>query len=550
MYSKIIYFLLLLGWLLPSACTEENLPDNPAPEVTINAAQDITRTSATLSGTVKQSANSVTHLYRFRYGTSPEMMQQCACQPENSVASIALQDLTPGTTYYYCLEAGNEKYLIQSPVLSFKTNPNQAPQVEEITFLGQGPISIMLQCAVTDNGGEEISSTGFCYAIEGGEEKELTSPLTSSDNNQWHVRIGGLKKDASYTVRAFAENKIGRTYSEPFNFRTGQAVTILTAGTLPEIMDDEEKYGFAELSITGPLNGTDLRYIREMMGKDIHGKVTDGKLSVLDMTDARIVAGGLSYNETRFTEDNTIGYGMFGELELLEKITLPEETVVIEQDAFRNSKTMKALTIPANTEKVAPSTGCSELSAITVASINRNYSSTDGVMYDKKGESLIWFPEAKSEEEIQFSATLKSIGDFALQKCRVRRIVLPNSLTSIGKQAFYASEMESVVLPDQLKIVSYGLFQECKNLTSVTLGSACELISDFCFDGCTLEHLYVKASIPPVCNEDAFTGATNLFEGCELHVPAESVSIYRNHIVWQQFIKIHPYSGTLNAGGQ
>lgn len=548
MYSKIIYFLLLLGWLLPSACTEENLPDNPAPEVTINAAQDITRTGATLSGTVKQSANSVTHLYRFRYGTSPEMTQQCVCQPENSMVSIALLNLTPGTTYYYCLEAGNEKYMIQSPMLSFDTNPNEAPQVEEITFLGQGPISIMLQCGVTENGGEEVSSTGFCYAIEGGKEQEVTSPL--SDNDQWHVRIRGLEKNANYTVRAFAENKIGRTYSEPFNFRTGQAVIVITAGTLPEIMDDEEKYGYAELSIVGPLNGTDLRFIRDMMGKDIQGKTTDGKLSVLDMTDAHIVTGGLSYNETRFTEDNTIGYGMFGELELLEKIMLPEETLIIEQDAFRNSKALKTLTIPAKTEKVVPSAGCSELNEITVAAINQNYSSTDGVMYDKKGESLVWFPEAKSGEEIQFSATLKSIGDFALQKCRLRRIVLPNSLTYIGKQAFYASEMESVVLPDQLKTVSYGLFQECKNLTSVTLGIGCELISDFCFDGCTLEHLYVIASIPPVCMEDAFTGATNLFEGCILHVPAESVSIYRNHNVWQQFIKISPYSGTLNAGGQ
>lgn len=545
MYPKIIYFLLLLGWLLPSACTEENLPNNPAPELTINEAQDITRTSAMLSGTVKQSANSVTQLYRFRYGTSSEMNQQCECQPQNSMASTVLNDLTPGTTYYYCLEAGNEKYLIQTPMLSFTTVPNEVPQIENISFLGQGPISIMMQCAITDNGGEEITSVGFCYAIEDGEEIEQTSPLY--DNGQWHTRIGGLEKNTNYTVRAFAENKIGRTYSELFNFRTGQAVTVITAGTLPEIMDDEEKYGYEELSIAGPLNGTDIRYVRDMMGKDIYGKATDGKLSVLDMTDARIVTGGLSYNETRFTQDNTIGYGMFGDLELLEKIMLPEETAIIEKDAFKNSKTLTALSIPEKTEKVTPSTGCSKLSQITVAPTNRIYSSTDGVVYDKKGENLVWFPEAKSGEEIQFSATLKSIGDFALQKCRVRKLVLPNSLTNIGKQAFYAAEMESVVLPDNLRTVSYGLFQSCKNLTSVTLGSNCELISEYCFDGCTLKHLYVKASYPPVCTQEAFTGAKNLFDGCELHVPAESVDLYRNAKVWQQFIRISPYPYKINV---
>lgn len=542
MYSKLIYFLLLLSWLLPSGCTKENLPDNPAPEVSVNEAQDITRTGATLTGTVKQSPSSMTRLYRFRYGTSPEMRQQCTCIPENNVASAMLQDLTPGTTYYYCLEAGNEKYVIQSPVLSFTTIPNEAPQIEEITFLGQGPISIMLQCAIEDNGGEEITSTGFCYAIEDGEEEEVTSPL--SDNDQWHVRIGGLEENASYTVRAFAENKIGRTYSEPFGFRTGQAVIVTVAGTLPEVMDEKEKYGYTELSIAGPLNGTDMRYIRDMLGKDVDGKNTNGKLAILNMTDARIVSGGLSYNETRFTEDHTIGYGMFGELELLKEIKLPEEIRIIEQDAFKNCKALTTLAIPEKTEKLMPSAGCRELNHITAATTSRMFSSADGVLYDKNGESLVWFPEGKSGDEIIFPSTLKSIGDFALQKCLVRHIILPNMVTSIGKQAFYAAEIESIILPDRLRTISYGMFQECKNLISVTLGSDCELISDYCFDGCALKHLYVKASYPPVCYEEAFTGAVDIFSGCELHVPAGSVALYRNANVWQQFVTISDLNGS------
>lgn len=548
MYPKILYLLLLLCWLLPSGCAKENQPDNLAPKLTINEAQDITRTSAMLSGTVDQSPTSLTHLYRFRYGTSTEMGEHNECTLENSIATSKLQDLLPGTTYYYCLEAGNKKNLIQSLMLSFTTVPNETPKIEDITFLGQGPISIMMECAIIDDGGEPITSSGFCYAIEGEKEKELTSPL--SENRLWHLRIGGLEKNANYIVRAFAENKIGRTYSKPFSFRTEQAIIVTAPGTLPDIMDEEEKYEYTELSIAGPLNGTDIRYIRDMLGKDIDGNNTKGKLSKMNMTDTYIVAGGLSYYKARYTEENTIGYGMFGYLEILKEIKLPEETQIIEQDAFKNSIALTKLSIPGKTERLIPSVGCSLLSHISIASNNPNYSSTGGVVYDKNGENLIWFPEGISGDEIQFPSSLKSIGDFALQKCRIRTIVLPNSLISLGKQAFYGAEIESIVLPDKLRTISYGLFQECRNLTSVTLGSDCQLISDYCFDGCALRYLYVRASYPPVCLPEAFTGATDLFSGCVLHVPDKSLDLYKNANVWKQFLKISPHSFELNISGQ
>lgn len=114
------------------------------------------------------------------------------------------------------------------------------------------------------------------------------------------------------------------------------------------------------------------------------------------------------------------------------------------------------------------------------------------------------------KEELRLSPTLKSIGEYALQKCKIRSIVLPGSVISIGKLAFYASEIESIVLPDGLRSMPLGIFQQCQNLTSVTLGSDCEALSDYCFDGCPLQHLYVNAVIPPVCQSNTFSGARNI----------------------------------------
>lgn len=73
-----------------------------------------------------------------------------------------------------------------------------------------------------------------------------------------------------------------------------QTVVELTeAGTLQEKVPDYSNV--TSLVVSGPINGTDLRYIREMAGIKVSGGPSQGKLSELDLSDARIVAGGDYY---------------------------------------------------------------------------------------------------------------------------------------------------------------------------------------------------------------------------------------------------------------
>ena len=67
------------------------------------------------------------------------------------------------------------------------------------------------------------------------------------------------------------------------------------AGTLPDRIASSRKYKITNLKIIGEINGTDLRMIREMAGRDYCGNPTDGKLSVLDLSEAKIVKGGDCY---------------------------------------------------------------------------------------------------------------------------------------------------------------------------------------------------------------------------------------------------------------
>ena len=52
------------------------------------------------------------------------------------------------------------------------------------------------------------------------------------------------------------------------------------AGTLPDRIGENQKYLITNLKIVGKINGTDLKFIREMAGCDVNGKETDGKLSI------------------------------------------------------------------------------------------------------------------------------------------------------------------------------------------------------------------------------------------------------------------------------
>ena len=64
------------------------------------------------------------------------------------------------------------------------------------------------------------------------------------------------------------------------------------AGTLPSKISASEKNLITNLKIVGKINGTDLKFIREMAGRDFNGEKTDGKLSILDLSEAKFVEGG------------------------------------------------------------------------------------------------------------------------------------------------------------------------------------------------------------------------------------------------------------------
>lgn len=110
------------------------------------------------------------------------------------------------------------------------------------------------------------------------------------------------------------------------------------AGTLPNKIAVSRKNLITNLKIVGKINGTDLKFIREMAGCDFNMEKTDGKLSILDLSEAKIVAGGdayVRYSENYYTSNDKLGHYIFYGCSGLTSLTIPSSVTSIGNWAFR-----------------------------------------------------------------------------------------------------------------------------------------------------------------------------------------------------------------------
>ena len=128
------------------------------------------------------------------------------------------------------------------------------------------------------------------------------------------------------------------------------------AGTLPDKIGSSKKYKITNLKIIGEINGTDLSMIREMAVRAVSVFDTDGKLSVLDLSEAKIVEGGgyynCIYNHYYYSSNDVIGSYAFSGCNRLTSLTLPDGITEIGDHAFEGCSELTSLTLPAGITKI------------------------------------------------------------------------------------------------------------------------------------------------------------------------------------------------------
>ena len=138
-------------------------------------------------------------------------------------------------------------------------------------------------------------------------------------------------------------------------------VTLDKAGELSKKINETEKFTITSLTVSGPINSKDVLFLREMAGRDIDGNETDGKLSSLDLSDAKIVMGGGNYYKVKrglstkyynIKENDIVDSHMFYNCRSLTSLKLPKTVKKIEQYAMQYCKSLQKCTLPENLSEI------------------------------------------------------------------------------------------------------------------------------------------------------------------------------------------------------
>lgn len=213
-------------------------------------------------------------------------------------------------------------------------------------------------------------------------------------------------------------------------------------------------------------------------------------------------------------------------------IVLPSTLTTIRASSTHNCSKITSVMIPGSVTSILASfASCRMLASITVDPANPNYSSRDGMLYNKDFTTLLRVPGAKtgkvvveegttvvgafstaySVEEVVLPASTTAIADYMFDECEsLRTFVFPPGVTSIGRFAFrFCNSLEEIVIPESMQSIGTYAFRSCRSLTRVRLPSHLTVIGDW-FGSC--ESL-TDINMPPGLlriEDNAFSNATSL----------------------------------------
>jgi hypothetical protein len=122
------------------------------------------------------------------------------------------------------------------------------------------------------------------------------------------------------------------------------------------------------------------------------------------------------------------------------------------------------------------------------------------------------------------------------ENCRnLTSVTIGSSVTSIGNSAFYrCRSLTSIDIPNSVTSIGFDAFWDCRSLTSITIGSSVTSIGNSAFYGCSsLTEVINHATTPQAINAGTFQNVP--VSVIPLYVPSGSVEAYKAAAFWQDF---------------
>lgn len=236
-------------------------------------------------------------------------------------------------------------------------------------------------------------------------------------------------------------------------------VVTTEGGQLPTKVPAEVAGNTLRLAVTGPINGTDINQIHELMPY----------LEVLDLTNARIVVGGEDYY--RYSFDTSTNKAT----KYSSSAHWPTENDVIGQYMFYNMPNLKQLLLP-NAATVMGNYAVASNSKLTQVEMPASLTSI--------GECA--FNSDSKLEKADIPADVTTIGKYAFSgNTALKTLTIPDGMTRIEEYTFNDCDGLTILsIPDNITYIGNSAFSDCDGITQVTLSDAITTIGSSAFNSC------------------------------------------------------------------
>lgn len=220
-----------------------------------------------------------------------------------------------------------------------------------------------------------------------------------------------------------------------------------------------------------------------------------------------------------------IGAYAFSNCINLTSVAIPDGVEIINEGAFKGCQGLTNINIPKSITDIRGRafSRCGKLS-ITVDNGNSEYSSTDGVLFNKDKTTLIEYSKDKISPEYVIPDSVTRIWSNAFSDCNnLTTIKLPDGIKSISYGAFYyCSKLTDIEIPNSVRSIDTLAFCTCDGLTRINIPDGVTNIGRCAFLNCSsLTDIKIPNSVTAI-GEEAFAFCSVL---SEITIPYQVVNI-------------------------
>lgn len=170
----------------------------------------------------------------------------------------------------------------------------------------------------------------------------------------------------------------------------------------------------------------------------------------------------------------------------LESITIPSLVERIEDEAFADCELLETFHFPKQLTSYDEDVwiGTISLNSFTVDPENSQFSSIDGVLYDKTGKVILRVPEGKAS--VQIADSVRVVGEKSFSNCKVlKSVVLPESIVQIDSYAFEnCIALSSLSFPKSITRLAEGVCKGCESMTEIVFSDKMIRVGQSAFENC------------------------------------------------------------------